>query len=294
MTMRTLIVLVLALAAAASAAVLAQGWLSAERSALMAAAKPAPAAEAVPSTFVLVAAKDLKSGGFVLPDHLRWQPWPEKNLASVYAVKGERKPEEFVGAVVRHTITAGQPVTDGGIVRPGDRGFLAAVLTPGMRAVTVPVTATSGLAGLVFPGDRVDLIMTVKQQLRNADNFADTRFLSHTVLRNIRVLAVDQKTENTSGEAAVAKTATLEVDPKQAEAIALALEMGRLSLSLRSLARDMDSAEKPVLIRDSYTLDSELLQLPAQRPPRLKAAGRSVVILRGGKPQTARRAGGAQ
>src|SRR3546814_1970055 len=80
-----------------------------------------------------------------------------------------------------------------------------------MRAVTVPVTATSGIAGLVFPGDRVDLIMTVKQQQRVGDDFANTRFVSHTVLRNLRILAVDQRTENTSGEAAVDKTTTLEV-----------------------------------------------------------------------------------
>src|SRR3546814_17102832 len=91
-----------------------------------------------------------------------------------------------------------------------------------MRAVTVPVTATSGIAGLVFPGDRVDLIMTVKQQQRVGDDFANTRFVSHTVLRNLRILAVDQRTENTSGEAAVAKTTTLEVEQKQAEAVALA------------------------------------------------------------------------
>src|SRR3546814_9414864 len=96
---------------------------------------------------------------------------------------------------------------------------------------------------------------------------------------------LDQKTENMSGEAEVAKTATLEVDPKQAEAVALALEMGRLSLSLRSLARDVDGSAgtgETALIRDSYTLDSELLQIPRQRPAKLKAAGRSVVILRGG------------
>src|SRR3546814_89763 len=154
-----------------------------------------------------------------------------------------------------------------------------------MRAVTGPVTATSGIAGLVFPGDRVDLIMTVKQQQRDGDNFADTRFLSHTVLRNVRVLAVDQKTENTSGEAAVAKTATLEVEPKQAEAVAQALEMGRLSLSLRSLARKGSGVgEEPVLVRGSYTLDSELLHLPAQHA----ATRKTVVILRGGKQQAAR------
>src|SRR3546814_8396086 len=149
MTVRPFFVLVLAMATAGLAAVMAQGWLSAELAALASAASPAPASEAVPSAFVLVAAKDLKAGAFVSADHLRWQPWPEKNLPAVYVVKGERKSEEFVGAVVRHTITAGQPVTDAGIVRPGDRGFLAAVLTPGMRAVTRSEEHTSALQSLM-------------------------------------------------------------------------------------------------------------------------------------------------
>src|SRR3546814_11948422 len=111
------------------------GGRAAGRAALAWAARPAPASEAVPSAFVLVAAKDLKAGAFVSADHLRWQPWPEKNLPAIYVVKGERKSEEFVGAVVRHTITAGQPVPDAGVVRPGDRGVLPAVPTPALPPV---------------------------------------------------------------------------------------------------------------------------------------------------------------
>src|SRR3546814_14787598 len=127
--------------------------------------------------------------------------------------------------------------------------------------------------------------MTVKQQQRVGDDFANTRFVSHTVLRNLRILAVDQKTENTSGEAAVAKTATLEVEPKQAEAVALALEMGRLSLSLRSLARKGSGVgEEPLLVRGSYTLASQLLHLPALHA----ATCKPVVLLRGGKPPATR------
>src|SRR3546814_6984201 len=116
--------------------------------------------------------------------------------------------------------------------------FLLFVLSSRRRNTSCElVTGVQTCALPSFPGDRVDLIMTVKQQQRVGDDFANTRFVSHTVLRNLRILAVDQRTENTSGEAAVAKTTTLEVEPKQAEAVALALEMGRLSLSLRSLAR---------------------------------------------------------
>jgi pilus assembly protein CpaB len=143
----------------------------------------------------------------------------------------------MIGAVVRKRIAAGEPITDGAVVKPGDRGFLAAVLEPGMRAVSVPITPISGNSGLIFPGDRVDLILT--QSLRESESENSIRRVSETVLSNIRIIAmgVDTSDDPEEGEANErAKTATFEVTPAQAQQVALLTELGKLSLSLRSLA----------------------------------------------------------
>ena len=98
---------------------------------------------------------------------------------------------KLLGTVVRYQISAGEPVTQGSLVAPGDRGFLAAALGPGMRAVTVPVSAKTGVAGFVFPGDRVDIVLT--QTVAGDDEGADLK-AAETFLRNMRVLATDQST----------------------------------------------------------------------------------------------------
>jgi pilus assembly protein CpaB len=144
------------------------------------------------------------------------------------------------GTVVRTAITAGQPITQGSLVKPGDRGFLAAALGPGMRAVTVPVSTQNSVAGFVFPGDRVDLVLT--QSVTGGGDGPPLK-AAETVLRNLRVLATDQRTDNQvdeNGKTVVKtfSTVTLEVTPKIADQIAVAQTVGTLSLSLRSLADD--------------------------------------------------------
>jgi pilus assembly protein CpaB len=208
---------------------------------------------------VLVAQSTLAAGQFVRPENLRWQAWPADGVAPSYIVEGKGRIEDFVGAVVRSGLGDGEPVTESRLVRPGDRGFLAAVLTPGNRAVTVTVTVSSGLAGFVFPGDRVDLLLTMAVQQENAKL---QRHAAETLLTNLRVLAVDQRADDQNKEVVVAKTATLEVTPKQAETIAVATELGNLSLSLRSLASGDGADQMPPY---SHTWDSEATHLLA--PP---------------------------
>jgi pilus assembly protein CpaB len=143
----------------------------------------------------------------------------------------------MIGAVVRKRIATGEPITDGAVVKPGERGFLAAVLEPGMRAVSVPLTPTSSNSGLIFPGDRVDLILT--QSLVESKSEGSVRRVSETVLSDIRIIAMGAETGDDPQEGDAnekAKTATLEVTPAQAEKVALLTELGKLSLSLRSLA----------------------------------------------------------
>ncbi len=251
---------------------LGRAWLQAERASPAQAAMPPPK----PATLVLVAKGDLSVGQFLRADNLRWQPWPEDSIGAAYIVGGRRTLEEFAGAVVRRSLSDGEPITEGRVVRPGDRGFLAAVLTPGNRAVTVPVTLTSGLAGFVFPGDRVDLILTFVVPA-DAPNQRERR-ASETVITDVRVLAVDQRVDDQKKDVVVAKTATLEVTPKQAETIAVVSELGKVSLSLRSLAPNENAPEEPTP-RTSYTWDSDAARLlPA---PNVAAAMQKVRVVRG-------------
>jgi pilus assembly protein CpaB len=149
--------------------------------------------------------------------------------------------------VVRNAITAGQPLTRGTLVGPQDRGFLAAALGPGMRAVTVPVTDTSGVAGFIFPGDRVDMVLT--QEVSGGGDGPALK-VSETIIRNLRVLATDQRVDSKGEDGKpLVKTfanVTVEVTPKIAEKIAVADKIGDLSLTLRSLADNTAELERMV------------------------------------------------
>lgn len=202
----------------------------------------ASAAPAVVGNQVLVAAKPLPRGTIVTADMVAFQPWPEDMVEKAYFVKGEVDPATLVGKVVRHTIIAGQPVAQGALVGPGENGFLAAALGPGMRAITVKVSDTSGVGGFVFPGDRVDVVLT--QEVGGGEGAALKA--SETIVRNLRVLAVDQRVDDTSTQAKVGRTATLEVTPKLVEKIAVAQTIGSLSLSLRAIADSTAELERAI------------------------------------------------
>lgn len=191
---------------------------------------------------VLVAAKPLPLGTIVAPDMLVFQPWPKDMVEKAYFLKGETDPTKLAGKVVRQTIMAGQPVVQGALIGPGESGFLAAALSPGMRAITVSVSDTSSVAGFVFPGDRVDLILT--QEVAGAEGQALKT--SETIVRNLRVLAIDQRVDDTSTEVKVGRLATLEVTPKLVEKIAVAQMIGSLSLSLRSIADSAAELERAI------------------------------------------------
>lgn len=230
------------------AMVVAVGTALAARSMFVGAAAPqAEAAQAVPKgPKVLVAQRALPVGTIITADSVSYQQWPKEMVQDAYFIDGESDMNKLLGTVVRYPITAGQPVTQGALVKPGDRGFLAAALGPGMRAVTIPVSKQTGVAGFIFPGDHVDLVLT--QQVKPTDG-GDTLKTAETIIRNLRVLATDQSTETeTENGKTVVKTAsnvTLEVTPKLAEKIAVADGIGKLSLSLRSLSdsqADLDRA----------------------------------------------------
>ncbi|HEX8554878.1 MAG TPA: Flp pilus assembly protein CpaB [Sphingomonas sp.] len=199
---------------------------------------------------VLVATRSLPVGTILDATSLKYQPWPKELVDNAYFLKDKTDLKSLAGTVVRNAITAGQPVTQGALVKPGDRGFLAAALGPGMRAVTVAVSQNTGVAGFVFPGDRIDLMLT--QSFEAKANGDERQFrVAETVVRNIRVLATDQRTDNTAdadGKTPVTtfNNVTLEATPKIAEQIAVAQQLGTISLSLRSLADNSSELEQAI------------------------------------------------
>jgi pilus assembly protein CpaB len=201
---------------------------------------------------VLVARKALPVGTIIDAESLTYQPWPTEMMQSAYYTEGQPDSDmsKLLGTVVRYPITAGQPMTRGALVGPQDRGFLAAALGPGMRAVTVPVNASSGVAGFVFPGDRVDIVLT--QEVTGGEG--PSLKVSETVVRNVRVLATDQridsKGEDGKTEVRTFSNVTLEATPRIAEKIAVAQSVGQLSLSLRSIADNTAELERAIASGD--------------------------------------------
>jgi pilus assembly protein CpaB len=237
MNPRTVVLLVVALATAGGTAFMVKGYLSSQQRAT----EPVARAEdqpAKPTVEILVAKEDLTTGTFLKAENLTWQAWPEEGVIEGYVVKAKGKETDFVGAVARTHLHAGEPITPTRVVHPGDRGFLAAVVDPGKRAISVPVDATRGVSGFIYPGDRVDVLLSLKATIPGEDEEQpSTRYFSETVLADVRVLGIDQTTENTGAAPRVPKTATIEVTPQQAEKVSVALEIGELSLSLRSVGR---------------------------------------------------------
>src|ERR671939_1123827 len=220
MDVKKLALLVGALVIAVITAVMAKNMFAG------AGAQQAAAAPAVPvGPKVLVAKKALPVGTIIDADSFTFQPWPKELMQTAYYVEGQPDgdPKKLLGTVVRNAITAGQPVTRGSLVGPQDRGFLAAALGPGMRAITVPVNTTTGVAGFVFPGDHIDLVLT--EQVEGGGDGPPLK-VSETIIRNIRVLATDQRVTDKDKDGKIeVKTfanVTIEVTPKIAEKIAVA------------------------------------------------------------------------
>lgn len=230
------------------ALIIAIGTALAARSLFLGAGSPqADAAQVPKGPKVLVAQRALPVGTIITADSVAFQLWPKEMVQQAYFIDGEADMAKLLGTVVRYPITAGQPVTQGGLVAPGDRGFLAAALGAGMRAVTIPVSAKTGVGGFVFPGDHVDLMLT--QTVSGRDGGAALK-ATETILRNIRVLATDHSTETEIEEGKTVvrafRTVTLEVTPKIAEKIAVSQTIGTISLSLRSLADNQSDLDRAI------------------------------------------------
>ncbi|MDC9820871.1 Flp pilus assembly protein CpaB [Pectobacterium polonicum] len=243
------------------------------RSHLSSAPPPPPpvVVKAPEKTAVLVAAKDLHPGDFISAESLRWEETDKPVSRTFNFVRGKDSQSLLFGATLRETVTEGSALTSNVLVKPNEPGFVAAVLSKGMRAISVPTSALASNAGLVTPNDRVDVILSMKRDDQSELPPSRTQpvvmplLASQTIVRDIRVLALNEKTispiypradvaqddvaldaaaksrEPAAGpraRSATYQTVTLEVTPQQAEALAVAKELGVLHLALRSAEQD--------------------------------------------------------
>ncbi len=197
-----------------------------------------PAEPPAPQRYrVLAAARQLSAGLMLRDEDFMLRDYAPSEVPEGALVQSEETRLELRGALLRRFVERGQPLRREDVLRPRDRGFLAAVLQPGMRAVSIAVDMVTGNAGLIWPGDLVDVILT--QQTDEADTPAGRRVWGETVMSEVRIIAVDQEiTQGATAPAAAGRTArtvTLEVTPGQAERVVVAVRLGRVSLALRAI-----------------------------------------------------------
>jgi pilus assembly protein CpaB len=245
-----------------------------------------------PKIEVLGATAGLSAGTLLRGQDVAWTVVPKAGVgmivrpaAATLAVRPEADEEaraQVYGAALRSALAEGQPITPQNIVKPGDRDFLGLVLSPGSRAIAIPITTGGAGAGLMSPGDRVDVLLT--QSFKGDETPLTHRSVSETVVENLRVLAVDpEKTQN--------RSVTLEVLPEQAEKINVATELGKLSLTLRPVSIPSAQNNQPMAaavagVQPAWSEDAS----PALRsvlPPQkqVEAAAPVVKVMRGNQSQ---------
>jgi len=261
--------------------------------------KSEAAAEVTGREEVLVATMPLAAGTLLRAPDVTWQaigrPAERGEIVRPLAAAREAQPKadeearaEVYGAALRKAVSPGDPIRRGGIVKPGDRDFLQIVLSPGARAIAIPVATGGASTGLLNPGDRVDVILT--QKFNDSTAPLTRRSVSETVVENLRVLVIDAMDAKMAAGNTFGRTVTLEVMPDQAEKINVATELGKLSLTLRgvggtdgiaaasALGPGKASGIKPTWAGDvSPALGGAIPEkvIPAERPP--------VEIIRGSK-----------
>jgi pilus assembly protein CpaB len=234
-----LIVLGIAVVAGGLAAILAGGLDRQEAPA------PAPVAK-LDTVDVLVAKNDIGIGQSLGEQDVQWQPWPTAALSPAFLRRNERPDAiaQYVGAIARTPIAAGEPVRESKLIKVKGSGYMAAILPQGMRAVSTEISPETGAGGFILPNDRVDVLLTRRDRESERATGIEAH-VSETVLPDVRVLAIDQLVEEKNGQkVVVGRTATLELTPRQAETLAVSKQMGSLSLALRSLADSDPSRDR--------------------------------------------------
>lgn len=232
MSVRQIIVLAVALLAAIGALVMVRGLGGRAR-------EKAETTVAVTGPRVLVAAKDVALGVALQPGDLEWRLWTATALSPNFVEETEdpKAVENYTGAVARQALLAGEPIIEGRVVKPGQQGFMAAIVNAGYRAVSVPISEESAASGFILPNDRVDVILTRKVTLTDVGGGGTEEVRSGVVLQDVRVLAIDKtfKADPAAAEPEPIEgsVALLELTPRDSELLAQADEMGDISLALR-------------------------------------------------------------
>jgi pilus assembly protein CpaB len=247
---------------------------------------------------ILVAAAALPPGTLLRAKDVVWQSTSNVEPGQILRPRGavgntnvendQQSRGEVYGAALRAGVTAGEPISRTAIVKPGDREFLQVVLSPGARAIAIPVATGGASTGLLYPGDRVDVVLT--QTFKNDPSLA-RRSVSETVVQSLRVLVVDAVDVKPTGAGnGFGRTVTLEVTPEQAEKINVATELGKLSLTLRSISSDGVAATSSAVpaktagVRQTWASDVSPALGDAPRPDMAMTAERPTVeVIRGSK-----------
>ncbi len=213
---------------------------------------------------VLVAKQALGYGATLQPENLQWVEWPKAAVppgafTSVEELLGEKGDQR---RIVLRSIEPGEPVLETKITKFGESPRMSMNLSAGMRAVSIKIDAVSGVAGFVAAGDRVDILLTRTQE---------DRLVSSVILQDITVIAVDQRANSETSSVRVGRTVTVEVNTTQAQKLALAQQVGKLSLTLRGIGETNDEVLKPVTV-DSLS-DFERVEEAPDRQVRVRRAG---------------------
>jgi pilus assembly protein CpaB len=187
---------------------------------------------------ILIAGNDIGIGTTVQGPDLRWQTWPAAAAGPNFIRKSDRPDaiNQLAGAIVRQPFSAGEPIRESKLIKGKSSGYMAAVLPQGKRAIATEITVETGAGGFILPNDHVDVILSRRGRDADKAGASEQLYSGEIILSNVRVLAIDQTVEEKNGQrVVVGKTATLELAPQQAEAIARAKVMGTLTLALRSI-----------------------------------------------------------
>lgn len=260
---------------------------------------PSETAQAPIQSQVLVAAHTIPTGTLLRPEDMVWKAVAPAEVGPDMLSHNLVNAADFVGAVARRDFRAGDPLLRSALVQPSDRGFLAAVLMPGYRAVSIAVDAPQSSSGLLMPGDHVDVIL--------AQSFSDTtttparKSVGETVLHDIRVIAVDQamsalarsnpsQQRFVGSESRIPKTVTLEVSERDAEMLFVATQLGKIELSVRALGTAEPTkveARSPVWASDVSPALKQIQPSTAARPNAGGAPGHAPIeVMHGSKTET--------
>jgi len=223
---------------------------------------PPPDADTVAAStkvMVLIAAKPVRAGNLLKPEDIGAKELTQREAGDDASFDGLDARRTLAGAMVRGSLSVGDVIRAKDVMRPGDHGFLAAVLGPGMRAVSIGVDTVSGTAGLIWPGDRIDVILT--QAISDPAVPVGRRLAAETVLSGVRVIAIDQQlVQGVAPDAAAdnnkARTVTLEVTSAEAERVSVATRIGKLSLTVRSADRSGVLADAGQLHKTTWASDA--------------------------------------